>query len=149
MHKEEINFSLYNQNKISCTIEGLISDDFVEKNIQGRQLFQSKVYSNNKFFYDSIINFINKIDPSTINAYPSFSILLNFWHTDIFFKYQKYLKKGTKIKAEGVMGFKVYKRNYGEERLYLFFAVNKITEIKNENTSHDTPINSNSYLKTI
>lgn len=129
------NFKLYKNNKIHCTIEGLISCDFIEKDINGRQIFQSKLYSTNSTFDKNIIKLINNIDQSTSNIYPSPSILLNFWHLDVFLLHKDVLKKGSKIKAEGVIGFKVYERTYGEKRLHLFFAVNNIINVQALNTT--------------
>lgn len=135
MYKGMDNFKLYNNNKIHCTIEGIISSDFVEKDINGRKIFQSKIYSSNSTFDKELLKFINNLDKSTINTNLCPAILLNFWHTDVFLSYKDFLKKGTKIKAEGVIGFKVYKRQYGEDRLHLFFAVNNILDIKTSSIS--------------
>ena len=134
MYRSIDKFKLYNKNKIQCTIEGIISSDFVEKDVNGRKIFQSKIYSTDSIFDKELISFINNLDKSTINTDLCPAILLNFWHTDVFFSYKNLLKKGTKIKANGVIGFKVYERKYTADRLHLFFAVNDILDIKVANT---------------
>lgn len=126
-------FKIDSKNRIYCTIEGLISESFSEKKVNGRQIFQSKLYSTNPLFTKNLIKLINNIDHNTQNIFMSPSILLNFWHTEVFLPYKEILNKGTKIKAEGVITFKVYKRDYGEQRLHLFFAVNRLVDI-NKNT---------------
>ena len=119
-------FKIDKSNRIYCTIEGLVSENFIEKVVNGRMIYQSKLYLTNPDFNKSLINTINNIDPSTKNVFASPSILLNFWHTEVFIPNENILKKGAKIKAEGVFTFKTYTRDYGEDRLHLFFAVNKL-----------------------
>lgn len=124
------NLKIDSRNRIFCTIEGVISENFTEKEVNARQVFKSKLYITNSQTQKNLINTIYTIDKSTKNVFASPSILLNFWHPEIFKPYKDLLKKGTKIKAQGMITFKVYKRDYGEKRLHLFFAVNKLLDVK-------------------
>lgn len=123
-------FKVDSNNRIYCNIEGVISENFLQKNVNGRQIFQSKIYSTDTIFNKNLVKTINTIDTKTKDVFTSPSILLNFWHPEVFTPHKELLKKGTKIKAEGVISFKVYQRDYGEKRLHLFFAVNRIIGIK-------------------
>ena len=131
MYKTFNNFKIDNNNRIYCTIEGVISENVIEKQINELQIFQSNFYSINSNTTKELVNAINKVDKHTKDVFASPLMLLNFWHPEIYTPYQNLLKKGTKIKAEGVITFKVYKRDYGEKRLHLFFAVNKLLDVKN------------------
>lgn len=123
-------FKKYKDNKFFCTLEGVIASDFKNKDVNSRTIYQNNIYSTNSNFDKEFLKHIKEID-STIDdkIKVSTSILLNFWHTDVYDKYKDFLQKGTIIKAEGLIGYKVYNRFCGGKQMHLFFAVNDIVEV--------------------
>lgn len=123
-------FKRYKDNKFFCTLEGIIASDFKNKDVNSRTVYQSKIYSTNSNFDKELLKHIKEIDDTiNDNIKISNSILLNFWHVEVYEKYKDMLEKGSVIKAEGLIGYKVYNRFCGGKQLHLFFAVNDIVEV--------------------
>lgn len=118
-------------NYISCTINGIIANDFKYKNINNKSVYQSKLFFTNINIKKDIIDILKKTDnsiPSNIKS--SNKIIINIWDAETYEQFNTFLKKGSSIEATGILKYKIYNKLYGGQKLEFFFNIHSIFKIK-------------------
>ena len=119
------------ENKLTCAIEGLISSDFIPKIVNGKTIYQGKIFLNNYNLKSTIINSLKEQNPLIADK-PKYSnlVVVSFWNSDTYEQYKDYLQKGVPLEIYGILKYKIYSRLCGGEKLQLFFTANTVFKVK-------------------
>lgn len=134
------------ENGKDYTISGTLANNFICKNVNGRIMYQSKLFLNKNKLKNEIIDMLTEYDDEIeINTKFSNSIMLNIWNVEVYEQHKLFLEKGSTIEINGILKYKVYNRFCGGKKVQLFFSINNLYKITESNYGlNKLSINNNS-----